>query len=398
MKILQIGTVDKSGGAAMISWKIKCGLERLGNKVWMFVSTKCSNDSNVFIIKKTVHRYWSMIFSNDIDLFNTNWIIKTKEFRQADIVHFHNLHGWFFNLKTLQKISILKPSIWTLHDMWAITPHCAHSFDGELKNGFYQCPRLNMYPRILWHNEKYLMWRKRKIYEKSKLEIVVPSLWLKDKVQKSALGDKNIHLIYNGIDVNIFRRHNKETVREKLNIPKDKKIVLFISDGGKNNQYKGWGFVEKILNIHKNDTGILFICIGGKEADNTSGKTASNILYIKKIIDQNLLAEYYSSADIFLYPSLADSFGLVAAESMGCGTPVLTFNTGGIPEIVEHKKNGYVANYGDIDDLEKGLQFLLKLSINEQTEMSKSSIDRITSNFTEEIMVNNYLNLYKKII
>ena len=396
MKILQIGTIDKSGGAAMISWKIKEVLERLGHKVSMFVATKCSNDPNVFLIKRTVHRYFCFLFSNDIDLFRTNWILKTKEFKESDIVHIHNIHGYFFNLKTLEKISNLKPTIWTLHDMWAITPHCAHSFDGELKNGFYQCPKLNMYPRIFWHNEKYLMWRKRNIYENSKIDIVVPSLWLKNKVEKSILKDKTVHLIYNGIDINIFKKTDKQITKKELNILKDKKIILFVSDGGKDNQYKGWTYIEKILEKYSNDNSIHFICIGG--ISNLINEKDSNITYIPKINNTILLAKYYSCADIFLYPSLADSFGLVVAESMSCGTPVLTFETGGIPEIIEHKKNGYVAKYGDLEDLEKGLDYLLNLGSLETDIMSKDSIEKIKNNFTKEMMVNNYISLYNSLL
>ncbi|MCX6757181.1 MAG: glycosyltransferase, partial [Candidatus Nomurabacteria bacterium] len=288
MNILQIGTIDNSGGAALISWKIKKALEKFGHKTSTFVASKYSNESNVFVIKRTVHRYFCYLFSNDIDLFRTNWILKTKEFKEADIIHCHNLHGWFFNLKTLEKMSKLKPVIWTLHDMWAITPHCAHSFGGELKNGFYQCPKLNMYPRILWHNEKYLMWRKKNIYNNSDIEIVVPSLWLKHKVENSVLKDKNIHLIYNGIDVNVFKKTNKQITREELNIPQDKKIVLFVSDGGKSNSYKGWVYIEKILEKYERND-VHFICIGGI-SESYYGQN-SNISYVNKINNPALLAK-----------------------------------------------------------------------------------------------------------
>jgi len=117
----------------------------------MFVSEKKSHKTDVFEIPRQIHRYFQILLSNDIDYSKTDWILDTKEFKEADVVHLHNLHSWFFNLKTLEKISKLKPVIWTLHDMWAITPHCAHSYECELKDGFYQCPSLSSYPRIAWH-------------------------------------------------------------------------------------------------------------------------------------------------------------------------------------------------------------------------------------------------------
>lgn len=394
MNILQIGTIDKIGGAALISWRLKKALEKVGHKTSMFVSSKSSDDSNVFIIRRNVSKLFCYLLANDIDFFRTDWIINTKEFKEADVVHLHNLHGWFFNLKTLEKISNLKPTIWTLHDMWAITSHCGYSLGGELKDGFYQCPSLNSYPRIAWHNEKYLTRRKRNIYKNSNIEIVVPSLWLKKEVERSVLGDKKIHLIYNGIDINIFKKSNKIESRKELNIPLDKKIILFISNGGKNNPYKGWEYVEKIIQKYKEKSNLIFICIGG----DLNSKSESNITYVPKIDDSVILAKYYSSADIFLYPSLADSFGLVVAESMSCGTPVLTFNTGGIPEIVKHLENGYIAKYKDTDDLIKGLEYLLNLTEVESNVMSEKSIKRIKDNFTEEIMVKKYIDLYNSII
>jgi len=396
MNILQIGTTDKIGGAAVISWKIKKALELLGHKTSMFVAFKYSNDLNVLNIKRTTHKLLCFLFSNDIDLFRTNWIIKTKEFIDADIIHLHNLHGWFFNLKTIKEMSKLKPIIWTLHDMWAITSHCAHSFEGGLENGFYQCQSLNSYPRIAWHNEKYLCYRKKIIYDNSDFEIVVPSMWLKNKVENSLLKEKNIHLIYNGVDTKVFRSMDKQTIRKDLNISLVKKIILCFSDKIKNNEYKGSEYINKILEKFRNNKSVHFICIGGSA--NSDFEKNSNITYIPNITDVNLLAKYYASSDIFLYPSIADSFGLVVAESMACGTPVLTFKVGGIPEIVDHKINGYVAKYKDEDDLINGLNYILDLSNIETELMSESAISKIRNNFTEDMMIEKYIELYNSLI
>ncbi|NCS98920.1 glycosyltransferase [Candidatus Parcubacteria bacterium] len=390
MKILKIGTIDKSGGAAKISWSIKQFMEKRGNKVSMFVADKTSTDSNVFKIKRTVHRHICYLFSNDLDLFRTNWITKTKQYEESDIVHLHNLHGYYFNLNTLKKITSKKPTVWTLHDMWAITPHCASPLTDEIKDGFFVCKNRKLYPRIFWPNEKYLRWRKRSIYKKSNFEIVVPSKWVLNKVKRSVLKDKKIHLIYNGINNKIFKKENKKEIRKKLGLPFDKKIVLFVSDAHKN-ELKGTSFVEEIIKNNQRDD-LIFISIGGYESKQ------KNCININKINDQKLLAQYYSAADIFLYPSLADTFGLVVAESMSCGTPVLSFETGGIPEIALHKENGYIARQKDSKDLQSGLEYLLNLQPEETETMSKKCSDRISHNFTEKIMCENYLNLYKKIL
>ena len=188
----------------------------MGYKMPMFVS-KIFNENDIHAIKTKIIDTL-LYLSNDIDLFKTDWITKTEVFIGSDIVHIHNIHGWFFNLNTLKKISDLKPTIWTLHDMWAITPHCAHSFGGKLKNGFYECPNLKSYPRILWNNARYLAWRKKNIYKNLNIELVVPSLWLKEKVSKSILGNKKIHLIHNGIDTNTYKM-SLEKNKGELNLP-----------------------------------------------------------------------------------------------------------------------------------------------------------------------------------
>ena len=129
MNILQIGTIDNRGGAARVSYGLKTKLEQLGHTSNMFVSKKYSNDPHVHVIKTPFYKKIICRFmGTDIDFWKTDFILKTEEFKKADLVHCHNLHGYYFNLKTLQKMSQQKPLIWTLHDMWAITPYCHHIF------------------------------------------------------------------------------------------------------------------------------------------------------------------------------------------------------------------------------------------------------------------------------
>jgi glycosyltransferase involved in cell wall biosynthesis len=395
MNILQIGTVDNKGGAASVSWIIKKKLEEKGHRMPMFVSEKKSNSTDVFSIPRRLHRYIHFLFSNDLDLSSTDWIIKTKEFKEADIIHLHNIHGWYFNIKTLQKMSKLKPVVWTLHDMWAITPHCAYSYDCELKNGFFQCPSMKSYPQIFWHAEKYLAWRKKNIYAKSNFSLITPSLWLKNMVEKSILKYKKNDLIYNGVDENIFKISDKTSSRKQLEIPLNKKIILFLSDGGKNNPAKGWLYVESVVKKF-NDDGILFICIGGKE--NGKDETYNNLLYVSRISNKEILSKYFSASDVFLFPSLADNCPLVILEAMACGLPIVTFNTGGIPELVEHLENGYVAKYKDSEDLIRGINYVLNLEKDQILQITTKSRKKIEGNFTIDIMVSQYETLYRKII
>lgn len=397
MNILQINTTDAKGGAAKVAYRLKTGLEKLGHTTSMFVGQKYTNDDNIFILnnKKSfmqkVRKKLAYYLANDIDLFHSDKIIRTQAFKKADIIHCHNLHSYYFNLNTLKKISKLKPIIWTLHDMWPITPHCAHSFDGNLKNGFWQCPSLEIFPPIMWHNEKYLEKRKRGIYNKSDFTIVVPSLWLKSKVEQSLLGSKEVNLIYNGIDTNIFKPYPKEETRKKLGLPIDKKIVLSVVKRGQSNPWKGGNYINEAMSALKDNEDVIFICVGG-EIEN------DQVINIPFINDEQLLAQYYSASDILFHPAIAETFGLTIAEGMACGLPIISFETGSIPELVENGSNGYLAEYKDVDDLILKLRMILSLPKEKLSEMELKSQDKVNKNFTLEMMVNNYINLYNKML
>lgn len=395
MNVLQIGTTDKRGGASAVAWSLKEYLVTQGNNSTMFVADKLSDDKSVFKIKRNKFiKLLSFIFSVE-DFYQTDSILETKEFKEADLVHCHNLHGRFFNLATLQKISLKKPLVWTLHDEWAITPHCAYTFEGKsMSDGFFDCPNKNIPPRLLWHNEKFLKKRKRKIYDSSRLNIVVPSLWLKNKVEKTVLQKHNIKLIYNGIDVKKFIRINKNQAREKLNLPKDKKIVLFLADGGTANPWKGWDYSMKVIENFSKKKDILFLCVG-----NTKWTALSEHVNIKYTgyVDNSILNEYYSACDVILITSLADNFPLVVLEAMSCGLPVVSFDTGGIKEAVQHKENGYIAEYKNVDEISEGLDFFLKKNQEEMDGIANLNIDRVRTYFSLDKMIENYMNFYKEV-
>lgn len=414
MNILQINTSDSKGGAAKNVYRFKKRLEELGHKTSLFVGYKMTNDENVFrinpqnvvldtiskIIKRNftgyIRRKISYFRANDVESFNINNLFKSREYKEADIIHLRNLHGDYFVLKAIEKISKEKPTIWTLHDLWALTGHCAHPFDCEKwKTGCDECPYLGTYPAIRRDNTKYLWNKKKEIYNNSKLHIVANSLWTKNKAEKSILKNHNIYLIYNGINEKIFKPYNKKEVRQKLNLPLDKKIILFLAIGGKKNPFKGWQYIEKTIERFKDNKNILFLSIGGKKE---SQQFINQVRYVKYTDDDSLLAQYYSAADLLLYPSLADTFGLVVAESLSCGTPVVTFKTGGIPEIVTNKKTGYIAEYKNLNDLIKGVEYVFGLTNDEIREMSQDSTQRIRENFTLDIMTNNYLDRYQRIL
>lgn len=395
MNILQISATDnKIGGASGVALKIKSGLEKRHIPNSLFCGLKNSNAANIFKIPKVkMDKVKSFLLANDMSFFKTDYILETKEFEEADIIHCHNLHGWYFNLETLEKMSKKKPVVWTFHDMWPVTPHCAHSFEENIENGFYKCPNLKIYPSLLWHNEKKLMDIKRKVYDNSTFHIVVPSLWLKDKLKGTVLENEPTSLIYNGIDPQAYTRKDKTKCRVKLGLPVDKKIILFISIDKIKTAFKGGEYFLKIAEEFSNDDSVAFVCLGG----NTNEKV-NNVTYVQKTADEDTLSSYFSAADILLYPSTADNFPLVILEAMSCGLPIVSFDTGGIKEAVIDKVNGYIAKYKDLNDLLSGVRYILNMNAENREKISSNSRDRVIKYFSLEKMISEYLTLYESLI
>lgn len=394
MKILIIGTTDIIGGAAKVSWDIKDALEKRGDDVSMFVADKRSSDPMVKIIPRQKWRKFLGFLLATEDLLSSDWILKTPEYKNADIVHCHNLHGRYFNLSTLQKMSVEKPVVWTLHDEWAITPHGAYTIEGnEMKYGLLVCPDKNTPPRILWDNTKYLAWRKNSIYRKSKLHIVTPSQWLKKRVEKTILSLQDVRFIPNGVDADIFKMSDKVLARQKLNLPLNKKIVLFLANDAKNNMWKGWKYTEEIIRKYKDDKNMLFVSVGNHSVH----QDESNVKYLSHLEKKEDIALYYSASDILLFTSIAENFPLVILEAMGCGLPIVSFDVGGVKEVVAHKENGYISKYKDTESLIEGMEYMLSLGCDQIKKISGSSSSKIRDSFSKTTMVNTYLNLYDEL-
>lgn len=405
MNILIIGTTDILGGAAKVSWEIKSFLESNGHDVNMFVADKRSDDPKVKVIPRSFARKLASLILAKEGLEDTDWIINTEEFKNADVIHCHNLHGRFFSLNTLQKMSALKPVVWTLHDEWAITPHCAYTLQGtKMENGLYTCPSLDTQPRILWNNTKKLCEYKNEVYSNSKITIVTPSKWLEKRVRNTTLSNQDVRVIPNGIDTSIFNQFSDSPTRKKvmfeartrLSLPQDKKLVLFLANDARKNTWKGWPYAETVINkINRNKKDISCVCVG----DHLSGENSNDFIinrgYIK---DPQKIKDYYLACDTLLFTSLAENFPLVILEAMACGLPIVSFDVGGVSEVVKHMENGYISRYTDIDDLKSGLEWVLSRGEKEIDWMSSINARKIKDEFDKMTMCDKYMYLYKEIL
>jgi glycosyltransferase involved in cell wall biosynthesis len=395
MNILMISTTDILGGAAKVAWDIKTALEERGDVVNLFVADKRSDDPSVSVIRRSKWRkVIGFLFASE-DLIATDWILKTEEFKNADIIHCHNIHGRFFNLSTLKKMSLLKPVVWTLHDEWAITPHCAYTLEGTtMKNGLYVCPSISTPPRLLWDNTKRLAKKRNDLYASTKFHIITPSRWLLERAKKTALVTHDIRLIPNGIDTHSFIQTDKRQARVKLNLPENKKIILFLATAGKANTWKGWKYTEEVIGHYQNDPNVLFLNVGNL----VNEKNQKNIEYRGHVRSASELALYYSAADLLLFTSIAENFPLVILEAMSCGLPIVAFDVGGVKEVVTHGENGYICPYKNIPKLLEGVDSLLNYPDETTKKISQQSSAKIRSRYNTANMTNLYVDLYQELL
>lgn len=395
--ILYINTLDYRGGAAKSTYRLFKRAKQQGLKAKLLVSRSYKKEPDIIVLEKKSTWQQKCLYDYQdkqslLDFFHLPSLDLTKNIhvQQADILHLQNLHGDYFTPFALPKLSAHRPVVWTLRDMQSITGHCAHSFDcDKWETGCGNCPNLLVYPPIEKDTTNLLWNIKKEIYASSFLNIVCPSNWLKQKVEKSILKNQNISLIYNGVDSTVFRPIPKGIAREKLNLPKDKIIFLFVADGGRNNYWKGGSYLEEVYKYFNNKPEILFINLGGAD----TGYAKDNWLNTPYTEDESQIALYYAAADLFIYPSLADTCPLVVLEAQACGTPVVAFRTGGIPELIKHGTTGYIAEYKNTRDFICGILFFLNDATKLKIAQSDSS-KHISDSFTHEKTFKEYLRLY----
>ena len=380
MKILVLGTIDNKGGAAQVSWELRKRLKADGHTVSTFVRYKYSDESDVFKIPRKRYQDWLVkLFANDLRFAQTGYIFNTKEYKEADIIHCHNLHSNFFNLKDLVRMSQEKKVVWTIHDLWAITGFASDSV--TLRN-----PNKKKLFLYLWDRTSALLRAKQRIYKKSQINVVAVSEWLKHQIENSILGNQKVMRIYNGVDVSIFKPRDKNDARKKLNLPLGKKIVGF--------PLKGWVESKKLMESYDVNSDAFFVALGHTNIQ----EGAQNFMSVGVIKEREKMADYLSALDVLFYPSFGDTFGLTVAEALAVGTPVVTYNTDALPELVTHLENGYIVNQSDIVSAKKGIDHICNLKPELYKEMSRKCVLKVLDNFNINHMYEQYLKLYLRIL
>jgi glycosyltransferase involved in cell wall biosynthesis len=403
VRIIHINSTFNKGSTGRIVFDIHTLLknQNISSKVFYGRFQKNNSDINVHYIGGIITNFLHLLITRLFDLhgrgsliYTFNLIKRIKKYK-PDIIHLHNIHGYYLNYPIF--FDFLKSSnikvVWTFHDAWPFTGHCAY-FDfsncNKWKTQCSSCPELKSYPKSIGVDNSYNNYNLKKqkftSLDNKQLTIVSPSKWLKEKVNLSFLSKFNSIVINNGINLSIFKPTDSN-FRTKYNLI-DSFLILGVANSW--TRRKGLNFFVELSKIIPDNFKIILIGLNS----NQMKEIPSSIIGISSINNPNELAKIYTAVDVYVNPTLEDNFPTTNLESLACGTPVITFDTGGCGEVV-NKSNGFVLKNKNTEDL-----FLSIKEISNKPEgfYRENCIKTIENHFDKNIRYLDYLNLYKNII
>jgi glycosyltransferase involved in cell wall biosynthesis len=417
MRVLIINTSERIGGAAIAANRLMDALRNNGIQAKMLVRDKQTDNITVISLKKSLWSIWQFVWERiviwkanhfkqhnlfAVDIANTGTDITTyPEFKEADIIHLHWVNQGMLSLKDLKKIlQSGKPIVWTMHDMWPCTGICHHAREcDKYHKECHHCPYL--YNGGAKKDLSHQTFKKKKeLYQLSPITFITCSQWLKERAGQSALLEQHpiVH-IPNPIKTNLFTPRNKVEARQKCNLPTDKKLILFgsvkITDKRKGIDY----FIEscKILaEKHPELVNNLGVAVYGKESEQLKSLVPFQVYALDYISNEKELVNVYNAVDLYVTPSLEENLPNTIMEAMACGIPCVGFNVGGIPEMIDHLHNGYVADYKSAEDFANGIHWTLSES--EYQSLSEEARRKVISSYSESTIAKKYIEVYNKII
>lgn len=423
MKVVHVCTQD-NGGAGTAAYMLNKGLREIGVDSILVVLNKTRDEDGIFAIPDNYYSIKKLksgksnsdIFGsvwNNIEASLKHYPNKTKDYEiftttdarldlsqiseilNADIINLH----WVVGMIDFSKAGNLfkgKKVVWTLHDMNPFTGGCHYSnYCNKHNINCGQCPQLGSENLNDLSFEVFKI--KEVFYEQTDINVVAPSKWLLDEAGKSSLfGRFPGTLIHYAYDINTFSPRQNEALINKINKQSNEKVILF--GAAYSNKRKGFDYLLKALKRFEetahNKLRFKYLAFGNIDLK-INVNLKNQIFTLGNINDPRLLADIYSVADVFVIPSLEDNSPLVVIESLACGTPVVGFDIGGVPDLVEHKFNGYVAENRNSDDLAIGILWCLDQDREKMRHNSRATAEK---KFDLQQQANKYLNLYNNIL
>ena len=415
MRILIVNTSEKNGGAAVAANRLMEALNSNGEDAKMLVRDKQTDDKRVVALCRSRLHWWQFLWERwciflhlhlsrqrlfELDIANTGTDITTlPEFKAADIIHLSWINQAMLSLADIKKIvNSGKPVVWTMHDIWPATAIC-HYARGckQFHTACHHCPLL---PRGGGNNDlSARVWRKKTaVLQDKSILFVACSKWLEGQAKQSALlKNQIVTSIPNPIDTRIFCKQDKKQARRAFGLPENKQLILFVSQRV-TDERKGVNYfieaLQQLVTEHpamKQNTGVVIL--GGHSAE-VAARLPIPAYALGYVSDAQKIASVYNSADLFVLPSLEDNLPNTIMEAMACGIPCVGYRVGGIPEEIDHLKNGYVAAYKDVNDLARGIYWVLNEA--EYDVLSTQAIEKVISCYSQKAVSLRYIEVYNQ--
>jgi len=428
LALMQVNTMDRGGGAEQVAMSLHNASLHSGGRSTLVVGRKFSDQPGVVeiprgrwsqgwnkVARRFAHRDHTRALAKAIadPARLINYLRGAEDFQfpathrllelaspQPGVVHLHNLHGGYFDLRYLPELSHSVPTVVTLHDAWLLAGHCAHSLDCERwRTGCGGCPYLNL-PMRVRRDRTAINWRiKQAIYRRSRLYIATPSRWLMDKVEQSMLteGIVEARVIPNGVDTAVFCPGDRLAARRALGLPIDADILLFTGHGIQTNPWKDMptilAAIER-LNTRRatNERPLIFLALGQQMPQRPLGQVCLRGLPYTD--DATTVAQHYRAADVYVHAARADTFPMAVLEAMACGTPVIATAVGGIPEQVEDGHTGLLVPLGDDAALADAIDHLLN-DAELRAELERAGAERVRRHYDLRRTIDTYFQWYE---
>lgn len=420
MRVLLINTSERIGGAAIAASRLMESLKNNGIKAKLLVRDKQTEQISVVQLERGWLNVWSFVWERAViwianrfnkknlfavDIANAGTdITSLPEFQQADIIHLHWINQGMLSLKNIQRIlQSGKPVVWTMHDMWPLTGICHHPHEcTKYQTECSNCPLL--YNGGGKRDLSYRVFKRKKaLYNDTlkKIKFVAVSEWQRNRLEKSALlGNNTIDVIPNALLSKSFNRFNQQACRTELNLPADKYIIAF-GASRMDDPIKGFPFlIDAIQHLDKNHIipkEKIHLALFGRAKNEAAffAGIPTSYTWFGTINDTHKLSQLYSSADIYVMPSLYETFGQTLIEAMACGCVPVAFDNSAPAGIIDHLHNGYTAHYPSIEDLANGIQWILSEA--DYALLSEQATRKVASNYGERIVARKYIDIYNKI-
>lgn len=402
--IIQINSFD-SGSTGNIAKQINSEANKKGYNTYFifgrYWKKKYKLPSNQLKIGNIFDSFIHLLIGRLFDSVGLGSIYSTKKLINAinklkpSIIHLHNIHGYYINYPLLFKYLYKKkiPVVWTLHDCWSFTGHCSH-FDfnqcTQWKEGCIKCSHIKEYPKSFYIDRSSKNFKLKEKYFtliSQQLTIIPVSYWLESLLKESFFKNSAIQVIHNGIDLNIFMPSPSKYILEKYKLQNKISILGVASPWSKR---KGLDDFIKLRHLLSDKYTIILVGLTQKQIT----KLPKGIIGIERTQDVNELVKIYSTVDIFINTTYEDNYPTVNLEAIACGTPVITYNTGGCSESINNNI-GCIVEQGNIQKIIEAINIF---SQKDRNQLRNSCRNHAIQNFSKELCYNNYIELYENIL